>query len=50
MTSFMIFWNAWAYLFRPIPNGDPYVAALVLVVLTIMVVKVLRSASKYIIY
>ena len=50
MSLFMIFWNSWASLFRWIPNGDPYVAAFVLVVLLVMVVKSLRSASKYIVY
>lgn len=50
MTLFMIFWNAWASLFRSIPNGDPYVAAFVLVVLMVMTLKTLRSMSKYIVY
>ena len=50
MTPFMTFWNAWAHLFRSIPNGDPYVAAFVLVVLMVMVAKALRSASKYVVY
>lgn len=50
MTLFMTFWNSWAYIFRWIPNGDPYVAAFVLVILMVMTAKALRSASKYIIY
>lgn len=50
MTMFMIFWNAWAHLFRGIPNGDPYVAAIVLVVLLVMTVKTLRSMSKFVLY
>lgn len=50
MSTFMYFWNAWAHLFRMIPNGDPYVAAFALVALAVMCVKVLRSASKYVVY
>jgi len=50
MSVFMTFWNAWAHLFRAIPNGDPYVAAFVLVVVTVMTVKLLRSASRYVVY
>lgn len=49
-TMLMMFWNSWAHLFRELPNGDPYVAAFVLVVLIVMVFKVLRSASKYVVY
>lgn len=47
---FMNVWNAWAHLFRIIPGGDPYVAAFVLVVLGVMALKVMRSASKYVVY
>jgi hypothetical protein len=50
MTLLVMFWNSWSQLFRAIPNGDPYVAAFVLVVLLVMVIKTLRSASKYIVY
>lgn len=50
MTLFMTFWNAWAHLFRAIPNGDPYVAAFVLVIVVVMTVKTLRSAAKYAVY
>lgn len=50
MTLFMTFWSAWAYIFRGIPNGDPYVAAFALVVLGVYVVKALRSIQKYVLY
>lgn len=50
MSMFMTFWNAWAHLFRAIPNGDPYVAAFVLVVLMVLAMKTLRSASRYVVY
>lgn len=50
MSMFLTFWNAWAHLFRAIPNGDPYVAAFVLVVLFVMVAKTLRSVSRYVVY
>lgn len=47
MNTFMIFWNAWAYLFRPLPSGDPYIAAFVLVILVVIAAKMVRRASKY---
>lgn len=47
MSTFMIFWNAWVYMFRPLPSGDPYIAAVVLVALVIVAVKMVRRASKY---
>lgn len=47
---FMNFWNAWAHVFRMIPGGDPYVAAFVLVVLAVVALKMVRSASKYVVY
>lgn len=50
MTMFMTLWSSWAYFFRPIPNGDPYVAAFALAILTVMAVKALRSMSKYVVY
>ncbi len=50
MTLFLDFWNTWAFMFRPIPNGDPYVAAFALVIVMIATFKVLRSASKHFAY
>lgn len=50
MTLFMTLWSSWAYIFRPIPSGDPYVAAFALAILTVMAFKMLRSMSKYIVY
>jgi hypothetical protein len=50
MTSFLIFWNVWAHMFRLLPNGDPYVAAFVLVVLVVIILKTLRSAAKFMLY
>jgi len=38
------YWDVWASLFKGIPNGDPYVATFVLLVLTVITLKMARSA------
>jgi len=38
------YWDVWASLFQDIPNGDPYVAMFVLLVLMVIMMKVARSA------
>ncbi len=37
-------WEAWTGLFHGIPNGDPYVATFVLLVLSVITMKMIRSA------
>ena len=48
MSNFMEFWNAWAHLFRSIPNGDPYIAAFGLVFIAVMIIKMAKSAYDYV--
>lgn len=38
------YWDVWASLFHGIPNGDPYVATFVFLVLTVVMMKMARSA------
>lgn len=38
------FWDAWTGLFHGIPNGDPYVATFVLLILSVVMLKMARSA------
>lgn len=37
-------WEAWTGLFHGIPAGDPYVATFVLLVLSVITMKLMRSA------
>lgn len=46
MTAFLSLWSTWAFLFRAVPYGDPYLAALILVVLAVATAKALRSAAR----
>lgn len=39
----MQFWNAWAHLFRFLPEGDPYIAAIALVIVVIAAFKTLKT-------
>jgi len=40
---FLEYWSLWAHLFRGIPNGDPYLAAFVFLLLMIGALKTVRS-------
>jgi len=46
MSTFMIIWATWAKLFAPLPYGDPYIAALGAVILSVMATKTIKSALR----
>lgn len=39
-------WEVWAYVFSPLPFGDPYVAAFGVVFIAILSAKVLRKGLR----
>jgi len=44
MNTFMTIWMMWAHLFSPLPYGDPYIAAMGMVSIAVMVIKTMKSA------
>lgn len=50
MSAMMELWNAWAYMFRSLPYGDPYIAAIALVFTAIFALKVLRNVFHFVNY
>lgn len=50
MSATQQFWNAWAHMFRFLPEGDPYIAAIALVVVVIAGLKIIKSVYDRVTY